>query len=66
MKDSELLREIKAGEELERRGWKKLPCLSCEGNGYISDPNTVQFFSNPCPTCAGKGYKWEPPIEKRV
>jgi hypothetical protein len=64
MTDRELLDRIKAGEELETRGWKRITCRRCEGFGKIGDPNSTQCFVIKCFCCDGKGYTWESPITK--
>ena len=54
--DTEFLKEIKAQEELEHRGFVKQKCPTCNGEG------SVGLSAWTCERCAGKGYYWKPPL----
>lgn len=64
MKDAEFLAEIKAREELEQRGFKRITCDFCKGTGVLKPGLQSQGREMSCYRCNGQGYNWEAPITK--
>lgn len=65
MTDQEMLSKIKAREELEQRGYKRVTCDHCKGKGYLIDADErgrVYGIEAPCRVCDGKGFRWEGPV----
>lgn len=58
--DKELLDEITAREGLEKRGYRRVKCAQCRGDGSL--PRNSASGPYPCYACGGKGYKWEGPL----
>lgn len=51
--DKELADEVDARKRLEKNGYRRVTCKSC--NGFKGDDGY-------CMACGGKGYHWESPL----
>lgn len=60
MNDAELLANIKAREELQRRGYRWERCPMCKGSGVGP---LCGNYRMPC-LCGGRGGTWKAPITK--
>lgn len=49
--DKELADEVDAQKRLEKNGYRRVTCKSCNGV-------SLRY----CPACGGKGYHWEAPL----
>lgn len=50
--DKQLADEIEARKILEKMGYRKIKCKSCNGGNVLAY----------CFLCEGKGYRWEAPL----
>jgi Excinuclease ATPase subunit len=65
MKDSELLAEVKAAEELVKRGYTRSICPACEGSGSLNlKYGYVAGIYQSCQHCSGRGFVWMSPMTK--
>jgi DnaJ-class molecular chaperone len=53
MTPTDLLAQLKAIEELRKRGYTEQDCTRCKGCGRVS-----LKFGIKCPDCHGNGYVW--------
>lgn len=60
-KDKELLDRIRTREELERRGYTRRKCTSCNGTGFVL-PGDTGCGMHECMACDGRGFRWESPL----
>jgi len=54
--DRELADELDAQDRLKARGYEKVTCENCRGEGHQ--------ISVECFKCEGRGYYWQAPITK--
>jgi len=59
---------MKTEEEYITEGWKRLPCMSCDGHGLVADYGYGEDFYGEmeCNTCRGTGTLWTKIKERRT